>query len=116
MRLKMQQVVRTPEEQEIIDYLNRDRSEPLSWQLINLGLMQAYAIGLLDQEPSMPVEVEFAAPESGSKPDRTASKRTTPKKTTSESSLTIPADEDVTSEELGTIFAIVGVQPSKPKE
>jgi hypothetical protein len=38
------------------------------------------------------------------------------KKTTSKSSLIIPADEDVTSEALGTIFAIVGVQPSKPKE
>jgi hypothetical protein len=58
MRSEMQQVVRTPEKQDIIDYPNRGRAKPLTVQEINLALMQAYAIGDLDQEPSIQVEIE----------------------------------------------------------
>jgi hypothetical protein len=50
---KRQQVVRTPEGQTIIDHISRGRSEPLTQQEINLALMQAWAIGDLDQEPTI---------------------------------------------------------------
>jgi hypothetical protein len=47
-------VVRTWEEQAIIDHLNQGRTGPLTMQEINLALMQAFAIGELDEEPLIP--------------------------------------------------------------
>jgi hypothetical protein len=51
---KKQQVVRTPQEQTLIDQLNDGRSQPLTWQEANLAVVQAFAFGLLDEKPVNP--------------------------------------------------------------